>query len=465
MLLQNANICLNNLGKVDFLIMNNIKKISALVLLICVVLTSLVACGENAAGNGDNGEFIDYAAQATLDMNGANYTAEVTVKQLIDGDTTHFYINDSTFSGDILKARYLAVNTPESTGQIEEWGKTASTYTKEALSDATSIVIESEDSNWNADSTGERYLVWVWYQTEENGEYRNLNLELLQEGLAIASATSSTKYGDLGIKAIDQAKTFKKHIYSGEQDPNFYYGDCIELTLKELRANPEKYQNKTVAFTGVITKNKGQQVYVEAYDEETDMYHGIAVYYGFSVKYGLAEILKPGNKVRIVGSMQYYEAGDSYQIADLDYDMMNPTDPSKVMLIESGQSPAFVLTTAEKFAKGKVSVTIIENDEETIKEYDYAKLAIGSSISMKNLTVKSVYTTNNGGDNDGAMSITCKSGNTQIVVRTAVLTDANGKTITADRFEGKTIDVKGIVDTYDGKCQIVLLSMDDVTFH
>ena len=444
--------------------MNNFRKISAIVLLICVVLTSLVACGEKPAGdNGGSGKFIDYASQVKLDMNGANNTVEVKVKQLIDGDTTHFYIDDASFEGDVIKARYLAVNTPESTGQIEEWGKTASNFTKEKLSNAKSIVIESEDSGWNADSTGERYLLWIWYQTEEGGEYRNLNIELLQEGLAIASATSSTKYGEIGIKAIDQAKEHKKHIYSGEKDPNFYYGGCIELTLKELRANPEKYTNKTVAFTGVITKNKGQQVYIEEFDEETNMYHGIAVYYGFNLKYGLGDILQPGNKVRMVGSMQYYEAGDSYQIADLDYDMMNPTDPSKVMLIEGGHKPAWVATTPEKFAKGKVDVTIIENDEETIKEFDYSKLAIGSSISMKNLTVKSVYTTNNGGDSDGAMTLTCTAGGTQISVRTVVLTDKNGKTVKADYFQGKTIDVKGIVDTFDGKSQIQLLSIDDVT--
>ena len=443
--------------------MNNIKKLSAIVLLLCVVLTSLVACGDKeSAGNKGAGKFIDYASEVKLDLNGANNIVEVKVKQLIDGDTTHFHINDPSFDGDVIKARFLAVNTHDSTGQIEEWGKTASNFTKEKLSNAKSIMIESEDSGWNADSTGERYLLWIWYQTEDGGEYRNLNIELLQEGLAIASATSSTKYGEIGMKAIDQAKEHKQHIYSGEKDPNFYYGGCIELTLKELRANPEKYTNKTVAFTGVITKNKGQQVYVEAYDEETDMYHGIAVYYGFNLKYGLGDILQPGNKVRIVGSMQYYEAGDSYQIADLDYDMMNPTDPSKVMLIEEGAKAAFVETSAEKFAKGKVEVTVIENDEEKIKEFDYSSLAIGSTISMKNLTVKSVYTTHNGGDHDGAMTITCKSGNTQIAVRTEVLTDKNGNVIKADRFEGKTIDVKGVVDTYDGKCQIILLSMDDV---
>ncbi len=446
--------------------MNNFKKISAIVLLICVVLTSLVACGDKTAGNNTGkGDIIDYATKAELKLGGDNYTAEVTVKQYIDGDTTHFNIDDPTFEGKILKARYLAVNTPESTGQIEEWGKAASNFTKEALTDAVSIVVESESGAWNADSTGERYLVWVWYKTEENGEYRNLNLELLQNGLAIASATSSTKYGDLGMKAIDQAKEQKLKIYSGEKDPDFYYGDCIELTLKELRSNPEKYTNKNVAFTGVITKNKGQQVYVEAYDEETDMYNGIAVYYGFNIKPGMGDILLPGNKVRIVGSMQYYEAGDSYQISDLDYDIMDPKNPNKLMLIETGHKPAWVETTPEKFAKGKVSVTVLENEEEVIKEFDYSRLAIGSSISMKDLTVKSVYTTNNGGDNDGALTITCTAGGQQILVRTVVLTDKNGKTVKEDYFKGKTIDVKGIVDTYDGKSQIQLLSIDDVNVH
>ena len=66
----------------------------------------------------------------------------------IDGDTTHFYINQSGNYNNIsktpgidgvLKARYLGVNTPESTGKIEEWGKKASKFTQEKLATATSI--------------------------------------------------------------------------------------------------------------------------------------------------------------------------------------------------------------------------------------------------------------------------------------------------------------------------------------
>ena len=131
---------------------------------------------------------------------------EVTVKTYIDGDTTHFYVPTSVSENGLLKARYLAVNTPESTGKIEEYGKKASNFTKEKLSQATSIIIESDNSTWNPDSTGDRYLVWVWYKTADMEEYRNLNVEILQNGLAIANNSSNNQYGRFCSSAIDQAK-------------------------------------------------------------------------------------------------------------------------------------------------------------------------------------------------------------------------------------------------------------------
>ena len=119
-------------------------------------------------------EFIDYAGQAVLDLDAETQTIEVTVKSFIDGDTTHFFAEG--FPNGILKARYAAVNTPESTGKIEEWGKKASRFTKEKLQNATSIIIESDTSEWKTDSTGERYLSWVWYKAPDSDVYRNLNL-------------------------------------------------------------------------------------------------------------------------------------------------------------------------------------------------------------------------------------------------------------------------------------------------
>lgn len=458
--------------------MKHFSKFLSALMVVCVVLGCFASCTPQSEGtdtasgtvaetSAPLAEMVDYVSQLKLDMTSSSLKIEdVKIKQFIDGDTTHFFVPESIVEKGILKARYIAINTPESTGQIEEWGKRASNFTKEKLSSATSIILESDTEALNVDSTGERHLVWIWYKTDDSAEYRNLNLEILQEGLAIASSSSQNRYGTYCMNAIDQAKAHKLYVYSDAQDPDFYYGSAIELTLKELRANPTKYTGKTVAFEGVVTKNSGQSIYVESFDDETDMYHGISVYYGFSLNGSGLNVIKPGNKVRIVGSMQYYEAGGTYQVSDLKYDMMDTDNPNNIQKLGDGFEAAYVDTSAETFATSKVSITVIGDDgEEQIKEYPYAELALSSSIGMKNLTVNDIYVTNNDGDSDGAMTLTCNSDGHTISVRTTVLLDENGNLITPDYFEGKTIDVKGIVDYFNGKYQIKVFSVKDVTIH
>lgn len=396
-------------------------------------------------------EKIDYAGQAKLDFDADSETMEVTVKTYIDGDTTHF--NAPGFNAlNTFKARYAAVNTPESTGKLEEWGKKAARYTRTALSSATSIVLESETSAWEADSTGDRYMAWVWYKAPGATEYRNLNLELLQEGLAIGSKAGTSRYGELCTQAIAQASALKLHVHSTEKDPEFFYGESIELDLRELRLNMESYTGKRVAFEGVVAYYVNQGVYVESYDEETQMYFGVYVYYGFFLGSQGQQILNIGNKVRITGVVQYYEAGGSYQVSDLKFNAFMPSDDD-IRLIEKGHSAANVETAPSTFTKSVPIQT--ENGQKT---YKYAELALNSSISMKGLKVKSAYTTNNGGDNDGAMTLTCEGEGRTITVRTIVLRDAQGNMATEDMLVGKTIDVTGVVDYYNGEYQIKILS-------
>lgn len=120
----------------------------------------------------------DFASQLKLDLESGSAKQEVTVKRFVDGDTTHFNFeipsdkqNSDEMMGitdGVLKARYLGIDTPESTGKVQPWGKTAAKFTHDALASATSIIIESEPLNntWQLDSTGGRYLVWVWYKNE-----------------------------------------------------------------------------------------------------------------------------------------------------------------------------------------------------------------------------------------------------------------------------------------------------------
>ena len=79
--------------------------------------------------------------------------------------------------------------------------------------------------------------------------------------------------------------------------------------------------------------------------------------------------------------------------------------------------------------------------------------------------MKSVYTTNNGGDSDGAMTLTCDADGTMVDVRTIVLYGGDGQMLTEDDFMGKTIDVIGIVDYFSGEYQIKVFSAADITVH
>ena len=439
---------------------------------LCLTAGLLAGCGEPTTGpvtdatqpsSNTPAEPVDYAASVKLNMNSATVKQEVTVKQFIDGDTTHFNVPASLMPGGVLKGRYLAINTPESTGKIEEYGKKASSFTKEKLSSATSIILESETATWEADSTGDRYLVWVWYRTDENSEYRNLNIEILQNGLAIASSSANNQYGTTCMAAIDQAKAQKLNVFSGQPDPDFYYGDAIELTLKELRTNVEDYNGMKVAFNGVVTVNDSQSVYVEAFDAETNMYYGMSVYYGYNLNGKGLEILTVGNEVRIVGSVQFYEAGGTYQVSDLNYRMMKPDDPSNIQKISEGNKPAFFETDADKFLNGQV-ITVDDEGNETVNKY--AAMAMSTSIEMKGLTVVDSYTTKTEGSaSKGAFTLTCMVDGKVVDVRTTVLVDKDGNLVTADIYEGKTIDVKGIVDYYNGSYQIKVFSADNITIH
>jgi len=405
---------------------------------------------------------VDYAVSVKLDLSSSRVHQEVTVKTFVDGDTTHFHVPTTICENGVLKARYLAVNTPESTGKIEEWGKKASKFTRSKLEEAESIYIESDDENWNVDSTGGRYLVWVWYKTKGASEYRNLNLELLQEGLAIASNSGQNSYGTQALAAIAQARALKKNIYSGEKDPDFFYGDAYEITLKELRANIQDYSGKKVAFEGVITLNSNNSVYVEEYDDETGVYFGMAVYYGFGLSGGGLEVLSVGNRARIVGTVQYYETGASWQVSGLTYREMKPDDPSNIKKISDGHTAAYQKITADQLINGQLTITTDDGS----KSVRFADMAVGSTVSMEGLKVVSCYTTNDPeSSNYGAISITVEQDGVKFVVRTAVLLDENGKTVSQDIFQGKTIDVKGFIDCYGGTYQVKVLNLSDITIH
>ncbi len=452
--------------------MKMIKKLLCFVLAVVTSLGALtfVACGDNKV------EEKDYVSQLKLDFSSNTLKQEVTVKTYVDGDTTHFYpVKNSTVTdyypftetSGLIKARYLAINTPESTGKIEEWGFAAKDFTNSKLKNAKSIIIESDDDKWNIDSTGSRYLLWIWYMPQDGTEYRNLNVEILQNGYAIASATASNRYGEIAVAALEQAQALKLHVYSGQKDPDFYYGETIKLTLIELRCHIEEYVGKKVSFEGVVTCEYSNTVYVEEYDVDLDAYFGMPIYYGYNAPTGVLEALVVGNRVRIVGTVEYYEAKGTYQVTGLTYRALKPNDPNNTIKISDGHEPAYKEIDADVFANGTLKVPFDKKDGSGEIEYveiPYLEAALGSTVSMNNLTVQSVYTTTKeDSSSKGAMTLTCKTANGATVsIRTAVLYDENNELVTADRYKGKKINVRGLVDKYEGNYQIYCYRVDQI---
>lgn len=423
--------------------MKSYASFTASAVLICMLLIAALAVPSLAEGTAP----VDYAAALRLDMASETAKAEVTVRSFIDGDTTHFYAPSDVTAEGVLSGRYLAVNTPESTGKIEPYGKKASAYTREKLQSAVSIFIESDDAEWHRDSNGTRYLVWVWYQPEKGAEYRNLNVELLQEGLAKANSSGQNRYGDTCMAAIAQAKAQKLNLYSDQPDPDFYYGEAIELTLRELRLHPQAYEGMKVAFTGVVTMNSNNSVYVEAFDAETELYFGMPVYYGYNLSGGGMEVLHIGNEVRIVGTLQFYEVGGIYQISGITYRMMKPNDPGNIQKLSEGHSPACVEMKLDDLLDGTVTLA----EEDGSGEYSRAELALATSIQTEKLTVTGVAQL------DSGWLLLCTDGSQEITVRTAALPEDG------DALPERTVKVRGIVDLYNGMYQIKAFSPDGIT--
>ena len=193
------------------------------------------------------------------------------------------------------------------------------------------------------------------------------------------------------------------------------------------------------------------------------MYYGISIYYGFGLAGEGLDILKVGNRSRIVGTLQFYEAGGTYQVSGLTYRQMKPKDPGNIQKISDGHSGAYVLVDGDTFNNGTVEVL---DEEGNSKLLSWSDAAMNTTVRMENLEVVDVYTTTDESSSSyGALTLTCKSGEEFVAVRTIVLYDENKNLITEDAYRGKTIDVQGIVDYFSGDSQIKVFSADDIVVH
>jgi micrococcal nuclease len=221
---------------------------------------------------------------------------QVTLLRVVDGDTAHFLDED----GQTIKIRFLGINTPESTGTIAPWGKKASSYAKIKLQAAVEIVIESEiiDQAAQLDTTGGRYLGYVWYRLEANSELRLLNLEIIEQCFSYFTGDPTTKYGTIFREAFIKAYATKLRVF-GEADPDFNYSIILnEITIAELRNNYSSYSTGSrLKMTVRIVRMVGNSLFVEdlepTLNEDTGISSKSAIFLYHSFVSGLGNY-RPG---------------------------------------------------------------------------------------------------------------------------------------------------------------------------
>lgn len=118
---------------------------------------------------------------------------EVTLDRCVDGDTAWFIID-----GESTKVRFLYIDTPESTNEIQPYGKEAADFVASKLENASMISLETNIDGDQYDKYG-RMLAWVF-----------VDGELLQK--EVAKHGYVKKYYDYGYEY-----TYKKEIEEANQ--------------------------------------------------------------------------------------------------------------------------------------------------------------------------------------------------------------------------------------------------------
>lgn len=296
-----------------------------MVLTLILVLTS---CGENGQKKLDmDTVYSDITNKCQLQINYENKTflkdgIEVVKLSFVnDGDTAGFRLGN----GEIIRVRFYGIDTAESTSQVEKWGKAASIFTKGTLEGAYECLLESSTGGAAVtDSYGERYLGYVWYRNSSTDSWKNLNLQLVENGYTKNSLTGVDKYYNSFFDAAYFAKNGLLRIWGNSED-QYYTTDPIEVTIQELVEGIDLYYNAETD-SGAKVMLVATVIDLEIYESGTYNYvigvlkdgkeYTFPIYGGYASS-SVNSYIQVGNTYRITGNIQkYYE---NFQISGLAY--------------------------------------------------------------------------------------------------------------------------------------------------
>lgn len=388
---------------------------------------ALISCGSYIADNTEHYDDITKTLKLSKSYEGKSFLTdgigEATVVAYTDGDTTRFLLSN----GEQIVVRYYSVDTKESTGDVEKWGKAASNFTKDQLKKAEKVVLEATDSTAQHDSYGVRYLGYVWYREAANQDFKCLNLELVENGYSenTGSATDKFPYNSYFDKANKFAQSIKLRLYSDLDDPLFSK-DPIPMTIKEFRENPDAYYNSDtesgskVKITGYLASlhisSSGTYTFTASQVIDGQVYN-IDLYAGYVS--AAASSMPIGHLYEIVGLVAKHNG--SYQLSGISY---NPIYQQETHIVQRDYYLTFdssvkYMSQYKATLFSDITVTEVTVDGNTIKFKGNVQqvTANGLSEEVKNYSF-SVTKPDNYNDNIGvgtviscnAYQFTAKSG-------------------------------------------------------
>ena len=312
----------------------------------------------------------------------------------VDGDTTHF---ETMNYGYTVKVRYLGIDTPESTSEIEEWGKSASNYSKDLYTNrAKWVILQSqgwargdEDKAATADGN-QRSLAYVWYsEMEENptkDSFKCVNLEMVYQGFSQGIGSKEDmgeNYYYTFDKASKSAEINKRHQFSGEVDPNYDYtvdkgGEPRKLTLKELYAardmkddgkyitgddNPYCDVKTLTKIEGYVSRVIGYAFYIQdapSYARGED--GSLPEAYGIYVFTYSAHPISVGDYVSVVGVLSIYSG--TYQLQGVTWKDFGANPNRDMQIISQGHEIKPIELTAAEFNAKKYDQVLVKVTDE-----------------------------------------------------------------------------------------------------
>lgn len=313
-----------------------------------------------------------------------------TVVSFVDGDTTKFRDSGDNY----FSLRYYGVNTPESTGQIDPWGKAASNFTKAQLTGVNDIILYLEDQDTVGDfldSSGGRPLGLVWYQPNAGDDYRCLNLELVELAYSRNQLfTNASAFRTVFAQASDKAEATGRRVY-GEDDPTYDYSNTVYTeSVYTITNNYDQYGVTEEHSNGVqlrmevlITEMVGDNCFVrdpepiEVDDGQggyKEVYGSIYMYAGYNTSF--ASIVYPGIVLKVYCTLTTYNG--NYQLTNLvvasigskKIQIMNELDSNNQPILHSVEPEILnysdnLETKLGVFAQADVTVTHVGNTSES----------------------------------------------------------------------------------------------------